>query len=241
MKSSNSADAEVAPNSRFFRYLFVGAIVFVLLAIGLVFAAKWAGSKIVDGGHSLSREIHTIIVSGAMLQVPENMIRRRASRRNGARDTLDLYMSWPELEGYSEENRAAFNHLEESHRLIFFSFEPRLISRDMSGRYDLVYRKLLSPVPADGPAGLTVYRFDDASGFENEQLYVGVRPGQPPFVARCLAEEAAPDAVAPCERDVHLSQDISLFYRFPRRLLPEWKALDERVQQKALALMGSGQ
>lgn len=86
-------------------------------------------------------------------------------------------MSWPELEGYSEENRAAFNHLEESHRLIFFSFEPRLISRDMSGRYDLVYRKLLSPVPADGPAGLTVYRFDDASGFENEQLYVGVRPG----------------------------------------------------------------
>lgn len=222
---------------RSFSRIFAGAVIFAVTALALAIAAKWAGSRVVDGGHTTSTKLRTIIVSGSMVVVPDNMIRRANARRDGTRERLDLYMVWPELSGYTEADRDAFNHLEDEHRLIMVSLEPRMISRDMSARYDLVYRQLLNPTPLAAPAGLSAYRFEDGSGFANEVLYVGVRSGEAPFVARCLEEAAAPDAVTPCERDIHLEGDLSLFYRFPRHLLPNWKELDSSVQLRVQSLL----
>ncbi|KFB10051.1 hypothetical protein [Nitratireductor basaltis] len=239
MASAKDPAAETQAYANLPKRVLMGALLFLISAVALVVAAKWAGGKLVDGGHSLSQETRSIIVSGTMVQVPDNMIRRSEARRDGVRDKLDLYMVWPELVGYTHDNRAAFNHMDDTHRLVMFSLEPRMISRDMSSRYDLVYRKLLSSQAVEGPAELLVYEFEAGSGFEDELLYVGLKGGKDPFVARCLKVSVASDTFAPCERDVHLNEQLSLFYRFPRALLGEWRALDKGVVQKAQSLIGN--
>ena len=54
-------------------------------------------------------------------------------------------------------------------------------------------------------------------------------PGQAPFVARCLNGESAQESLAPCERDILIGHNLSLSYRFPRELLPGWRALEAAV------------
>ena len=48
-------------------------------------------------------------------------------------------------------------------------------------------------------------------------LAVAERPGEDPFVARCLTGASAAESLAPCERDIQLGDDLSLTYRFPAR------------------------
>ena len=58
---------------------------------------------------------------------------------------------------------------------------------------------------------------------------MAARPGKDPFVARCLSGPSAEESLAPCERDIHVGDDLSLSYRFPIELLADWQALDKAV------------
>ena len=52
-------------------------------------------------------------------------------------------------------------------------------------------------------------------------------------MARCLSGPSAEESLAPCERDIHVGDDLSLSYRFPAELLKDWQALDQAVQGQA--------
>ena len=60
------------------------------------------------------------------------------------------------------------------------------MSRDMSGRFEPIYRQLIQPQGKPGPSGVTVFDFTEKSGYMNEVLAVAERPAGDPFVARCL-------------------------------------------------------
>ena len=111
------------------------------------------------------------------------------------------------------------------------------MSRDMSGRFEPIYSQLIEKQGAPGPAGTTVYKFIRKSGYLDETLVVGDRPGTMPFVARCLTGEAAAQSLAPCERDVLVGDELSLTYRFPEAFLANWQALDKAVAAKAESLL----
>ncbi len=91
------------------------------------------------------------------------------------------------------------------------------MSRDMSGRLEPIYSAMLVRPGKAGPGGTTLYAFNEKSGYLNEVLAVAIRPDGETFVARCLVGESAAESLAPCERDVHVGDNLSLSYRFPQR------------------------
>lgn len=208
-----------------------------LLSAVISIAGKMAGAGIAAVGYTQSTAPYEIVIGNNVFSVPANMIRAEEARRDGEAHRLDLYALWPSMAGYSDDARDAFNNRDPARRILFLSIEPRMMSRDMSGRLDAIYRKLIDLPGAAGPAGLRRYAFAAGSGYVDEILMVGERPGQQPFVARCLTGPAAAESLAGCERDVHLGRELSLSYRFPEEILESWAALDAAVAAKAAEML----
>lgn len=204
------------------------AILFVLsAAISLV--GKWIGASIAMAGYTDDPTVHEIVIGNNVIAAPANTIRFALARRDGIANRLDLYMRWPLLDGYSEAARGDFNHTSPAKRIVFLSFEDRMMSRDMSGRFEPIYSSLITRPGVPGANGITTYRFTPVSGYLDEVLVVAKRQGKDPFVARCLTGPSGDESLAPCERDIHVGDNLSLTYRFPAELLSDWQALDESV------------
>jgi len=204
-----------------------------LLSVGISVTGKWVGSSIATVGHSTDTSIREIVIGNNVLSVPANEIRFDRQRVNGDAQRLDVYLRWPDLEGYSNAARDDFNHRDGRRTILFLTVEPSIMSRDMSGRLEPIYRRLIELPAMQGPAGLRLYKFRPDSGYTNEVLAVGERPGEEPFVARCLSADAAASSLAACERDVHFGDALSLAYRFPDLHLAAWRELDAAVMEKA--------
>lgn len=200
-------------------------------AIGL--GGRWLGGDIAAGGHTESTRRFEIVIGNDVLAVPANAIRSADQRRDGVTRRLDLYLHWPELSGYTDAARDAFNNAGGKREIVFVSLEPRTMSQDMSGRFAPIYRNLIEPDGRSGPAGLEIHRFTAESGFADEVLAVADGHDATPFVARCLSGPAAAQSLAPCERDIALGEGLSLTYRFPDDLLADWKRLDAAIAAKA--------
>lgn len=221
----------------FLRRLFHAFLALAVLSGVVSLAGQWLGSRLALGGHSPATTQHEVVLGNDVLLVAENSIRFEEARQSGVANRLDLYLHWPSLDGYSEAARDAFNHVNGSREIIFLTFHKRLTSRDMSGRYDPIYAAVTETGHA-GPNGLAMRPFKAGSGFVEEILAVG-----PPnisgrrFVARCLSAALASESLAPCERDLHLGEGLSVNYRFPEHLLAEWDALDEAISVKIAEML----
>ncbi|MGG2477683.1 hypothetical protein ACNVD4_20125, partial [Rhizobium sp. BR5] len=59
------------------------------------------------------------------------------------------------------------------------------------------------------------------------------------YVARCLLPQTPQEATgSDCQRDIHIGQDLSLFYRFSANLLPQWQKLDADVKNYVAQRLG---
>jgi hypothetical protein len=214
--------------------------ILIMLSIAISIGGKWLGRSIAMAGHSDSTKVHEIVIGNNVLAIPANMIRFEGGRRDGVAARVDLYMRWPDMEGYSTETRDDFNNVGSTRRVLFVSIEEQTMSRDMSGRYLPIYSSLIRQPGKPGPAGTVIYDFTEKSGYMNEVLAVAARPGADPFVARCLTGANAAESLAPCERDIHIGAHLSLTYRFPRELLGEWPALESAMMVKAAEILKTG-
>ena len=213
----------------FMRRAFYAFAVLTVMSFGISLAGKWLGRTIALAGHTEDTTIHEILVGNNVLAVPANAIRFERARHDGAAERLDLYLRWPDMGGYSADARDYFNHARGERKILFVTFAEQMMSRDMSGRFDPIYRSLIVEPGVPGQGGTTLYGFSEKSGYMNEVLAVAERSGQAPFVARCLSGESAEESLAPCERDILIGNNLSLSYRFPRELLPGWRALDAAI------------
>ncbi|MCO5066005.1 MAG: hypothetical protein M9924_16545 [Rhizobiaceae bacterium] len=216
------------------------SIAVIALTIAISLAGRWLGHTIALGGHTDDQTVHEIVIGNNVVAAPANMIRYARDRRSGIAERLELYMNWPDLGGYSAETSAAFNNLEANGSIIFLTFEPRMMSRDMSARFEPIYRTLIEQPGKPGPGDVTFYRFKSDSGYVEEELAVASRQGDTPFVARCLKGEQARQLLAQCQRDVILSEDLSLTYRFPISLLSNWRALDDAITERVRQMLRTG-
>jgi hypothetical protein len=235
MMQSVPRDPATAPRIRkgFVLRLFLAMAGLAVLSAGISVGGKWAGRSIAMAGHTDSRVLHEVVIGNDVLSVPANMIRFENSRRDGVAARLDLYLNWPQMDGYSNEARDDFNHVDGSKRLLFLAFEERMMSRDMSGRLEPIYRSLIEGDGRKGPAGLTIYPFKEKSGYLDEVLIVAEAPGEAPFVARCLSGEQARLSLAPCERDIHVGEGLTLTYRMPAELALSWREVEAAVRKAA--------
>lgn len=211
-----------------------------VLSVGISVGGKWLGRSMVMAGHTDDRTPYEIVIGNNVMTARANEIRFERQRRDGATKRLDLYLRWPEMEGYTDTWREDFNHAGGTRKIIFLSFEERMLAEDMSGRYEPIYSAMVERPGEAGPGGIVSYRFDPKSGYLNEVLEVAERPGEEPFVARCLAGPSAGESLAACQRDIHLGDDLSLSYRFPAELLGDWKRLDAAILAKAATMLASG-
>lgn len=226
-------------DSAFMLRVFYAFAILALLSVAISLAGKWFGRSIAMAGHTDDTTIREIVLGNDVLAVPANAIRFESARRDGVAERLDLYLHWPDMNGYTAATAADFNRPGDDGRILFLRFEPRTMSRDMSGRYEPIYSRLVDPAGTPGPAGMTFHRFEDKAGYLDEVLAVAPTAGAP-FVARCLTGQAAENSFAPCERDLHVGDFLSLTYRFPSGLLARWDTLDAAVLQRASAYLKTG-
>lgn len=227
----NATIEQVGAN--FMMKVFYAFLALAVLSIGISYAGKSIGRTIALAGHTTDTTVQGVVIGGEMLAVPSSMIRFASERRSGDARKLDIYLSWPNLNGYSEEERALFNHAMADHRIIFATFEPRSMTRDMTHRLNSIYRLLIEEPGEPVEAGLVAHRFIEASGYGDEMLIVDPARFRAPFVVRCLSGKEANAALAPCERDIDVGNNLSMRYRFPRALLKDWHTLDASMQEFA--------
>jgi hypothetical protein len=233
-----AAPAPTAIGSTFLKRGLLAFAALALLSLAISAGGKQLGRMIALAGHTEDTALREIVIGDDIISAPANTIRFSEQRRDGVASRVDLYLRWPQLDGYSAVARDDFNHIGESSRIIFLSFERRMMSRDMSGRLEPIYAQLLVRPGRPGPAEVTLYDFDPESGYLDETLAVALRhDGGAPFVARCLAEESSAQSLAPCERDIQVGEALSLTYRFPRELLADWEKLDDAVRARAAAML----
>lgn len=224
----NARIEQIGPN--FMMKVFYAFLALAVLSVGISYAGKSIGRTIALAGHTTDTTVQGVVIDGEMLAVPANMIRFASERRSGDARKLDIYLSWPDFNGYSEEERPLFNHGTADNRIIFATFEPRSMARDMSQRLTPIYRLLIEEPGEPAEAGLVAHRFIAASGYGDERLIVDPTRFRAPFVARCLSGPEADTALASCERDIDFGDNLSMRYRFPRALLEDWRNLDAAMR-----------
>jgi len=240
MKQAAIATDLTVVDSRLMKRVFYAFAALALLSAAISLGGKLFGHSIAMAGYTDDATIHQVVIGNNVITVPANTIRFAQARRDGIASRLDLYLRYPQMDGYSEAARDDFNHAGTSKNIIFLSFEQQMMSRDMSGRFAPIYNALIVQPGIPGPGGTTVYGFNEKSGYLNEVLVVAKRPGKDPFVARCLSGPSAGESLAPCERDIHVGEDLSLTYRFPKEFLGDWQALDASIATEAARILKTG-
>ncbi len=133
-----------AINSSFMLKVFYAFAVLALLSLGISVGGKWFGRSIALAGHTDDTTLREVVIGNNVIVAPANTIRFDRQRRDGIAERLDLYLRWPQLDGYSDAARDDFNHAKSSRNIVFLSFEQRMMSRDMSGRLESIYTSMLA-------------------------------------------------------------------------------------------------
>lgn len=228
----DKADNSVLPN------LHTTVLICLILAAS-VFCLYWisgyAGEKISLAGHTMDTSTRRIVIKSDVITAPANMIRYPSQRRLIESNRLDLYLHWPSMEGYSEARNSSFNNVEDSSDIVFVSLAPRFSAFDMTARIDPIYRKFFIGSPKEIGNELLAHDLDPKAGFIDE--YLIVQKNSPyPFSARCV--RAVDGWTKPyCIRDIHIGNNLSLTYRFHKKLIKNWLALDQTVRKKFKAMI----
>lgn len=207
-----------------------GITVLALLACAISYAGHWYGRTLALAGHTDSSTNVAVSIGNDTVTVPANMIRFREQRKDGAAERLNLYLAWPEMQGYSEALSARFDQLNLANNLIFLEITQATMSRDMSGRLEPIYARLFEGEAEDAGHGLTLHRLRADSGYGGEAVLTAKRAGAPDYVVRCVLPLAGPSSGSgDCQRDIHLGEGLSVLYRFSSTLLPAWDHIDAAI------------
>jgi len=213
-------------DARLMTRVFLAFLTLAVLSLGIYVAGKTYGHTIALGGHTEDMTVHEVVIGNNVLRIPANMIRSESQRRDGVQAHVNLYLHWPDMVGYSRDKAHDFNNLDGSRNIVFVTLEEHIMSRDMSGRVEPIYSAVTVKQGTTGPAGLTFFGFKENSGYLDELLATAPRANNTPYAARCLTGEAQKRSLAPCERDIHVGEGLSLTYRFSTDFLADWRQLD---------------
>lgn len=209
----------------------------IVVALGIVTSAisvggRWLGERMMLGGHSENTETFDLVIGQDTIQLSANTLRFKEQRRSGATERADLYLTWPEMMGYSATNRARFDTVSQPASLIFVQMSQSTMSRDMSGRLQPIYEGLFEGPAEPAEHGLTLHRLRADSGYGNEVILTGAQPGAAsPYAVRCLFPSAGERPTSgDCQRDIRVGQDLTVLYRFSSALLRDWQKIDAGVR-----------
>lgn len=209
--------------------------VMCLVTLAIAVTGRMIGNSISHAGNTADQTVYEIVIGNDVLSLSANVIRFESQRVSGAQSAVDTYFTWPEMSGYSLENRDIFNQTNSAHGLIFARIAQATMSRDMSGRFTPIYKRLTDGQPVAGPNGLDSFRLRAGAGYASELMYVERTLAERPYAVRCLVEEAGSDAAfttqTGCQRDIFIGKDLSVTYRFSIDLLPHWRQIETDIRR----------
>ncbi len=228
--AASSDDHSPLISPRFIYRVTAVAVSLAVLTVGISGAGRWFGQSLAQAGHTASTQTTDIFIGRDHLRLPANVIRFENQRVTGVAERTDLYVTWPALEGYTNENRQLFNDVDHPENLIFLQISQSTMSRDMSGRLEPIYSHLFDGAPTEGPGGLARHAMKKNSGYGDEVMFTAENAGKAPYAVRCiLPQSAALSTSADCQRDIHAGGDLVVLYRFSSQLLPQWQAIDKAI------------
>jgi hypothetical protein len=237
--SETSSTLEHAPllSPRFVWKLTAVVVVMCLVTAAIALTGRMIGKSISYAGNTADRTLHDIVIGDDSIQLPSNVIRFESQRVSGVQNAVDTYFSWPGMNGYSEARRDIFNQTRSANGLIFARITQATMSRDMSGRFEPIYKRLTDGPPLAGPNGLDSFRLRPGAGYANELMYVERTTAERPYAVRCLVEDlTAADSgfttQTGCQRDIFIGKDLSVTYRFSIDLLPHWREIERDVRNR---------
>ncbi|TAA61677.1 hypothetical protein [Shinella sp. JR1-6] len=233
MTAAATGNDEHAPliSHRLLTRLTIGVAVLAGLTVAISVAGRVLGERIALAGHTENAEPVDVVIGQDQIRLPANTIRFEEQRQTGRTERVDLYLTWPEMRGYSNADRGRFNDANRPEGLVFLNLSQSTMSKDMSGRMGPIYSHLFGDTFEPGPAGLVLRRLKENSGYGDEVFFTGRLPDGSDYAVRCMmpADEAQSTS-ADCQRDIHIGQDLSVLYRFSSRLLPQWQAMEVRIR-----------
>lgn len=221
----------------------ITAVVAVMCLVTLTIAVsgRMIGQSISRAGNTTDQTLHEIVIGNDVLSLPANVIRFESQRVPGVQNAVDAYFSWPGMNGYSEAQRDIFNQTRSADGLIFARIAQATMSRDMSGRFRPIYKRLTDGPSIAGPNGLVSFRLRSGAGYASELMYVEQSGSDNPYAIRCLVEEAGSDldfnTKTGCQRDIAIGHDLSVTYRFSIDLLPHWREIERDVRARIEAAL----
>ena len=234
MTSFQKPAAQINPanetKSRLPRLMLIVVIVMSVLIFLFAVGANYFGNNAKKAGSTADSSIKQIIVGNDVLNIPANVFRFAKQRQATTTKRLDLFYYWPGFLGYSTADHNLFYGPKNStENLIFSTIENRKMQFDMSARLQPVYSNLLEGEQRPSVAGLIYQRLRPEAGYSGEELHYQAK-SQQPYVVRCQ-RIADGDISANCMRDIHIGRGITVSYRFSRKLLPHWRAIEATMQK----------
>lgn len=166
----------------------------------------------------------SISVGKLTLKVPANYILYRSARSGGVRKTLELYATYPDFHGFTDESAQIFaGNATDSPVIYMLIREDQIIISEEQKLQRIYLNYVADPVGKPGPFGLTQYAFRDDSGYRGEDLFVG-QGAKGPIVMRCVRFSQSVQSPS-CLRDTRLAHGVSLTYRFKRANLGRWREI----------------
>ena len=237
--SNTASTIEHAPllSPRFVWKLTAVVTVMCLITLAITVTGRMIGKSISYAGNTADRTLHEIIIGNEVLSLPANVIRFESQRVSGIQNAVDVYFSWPGMLGYSEARRDIFSQTRSAHGLVFARIAQATMSKDMSGRFVPIYKRLTDGPPIAGPNGLNSFRLRPGAGYANELMYVERTANERPYAVRCLVEgpSATDDSFTTqtgCQRDIFIGKDLSVTYRFSIDLLPYWQEIERDIRKR---------
>jgi hypothetical protein len=186
---------------------------------------------------SVSDRPISLSIGGRSFVIPENYTQFPRARRGGVRENVALYARLPDYEPYAADLVEEFETNSAYSPIVHFQIESYRAPLNERQRVVRSYMPVvIDPKGEEGPAGLTLYRFSEGSGYFNEDLFLGDDDRGGLAVIRCTKQMS--DLLFPyCRRDTKLLETVGLSYRFRRSRLADWRSIDNGIHDLAISFM----
>ena len=197
-------------------------------------AARWTGYWESDVVWMSAPQQRSVRIADASFTVPDTLMRSPGQGLSFLTGTetvssLNLAVVWPSMKGFRATGNRSAERPGSNLILIDIAAGAEEVMRD---RLVTVYKRLARGEEKAGPAGLKVLTLSSAVALETDQVVF--EPGRETgFIARCRQPKGE---VSICSRDMRLDEDLTITYRFDRKLLANWGRLDRRITQLVTAL-----
>lgn len=171
-------------------------------------------------------------IDNAVFRIPANYTKLRRSRSDGEADDVPMHALLPKLTGWTQADAKEFNSNAENARVVEIILavdRGRLTYQDKFERGIKPYSS--TPDGIEGPFGLTTYKFDPGTGYENTEWLSATLEDGSRFVMRCDAT-ATGNFGSTCTRVTRLKDGVGLTYRYKRAHLAQWKQIDAAIMAR---------